>query len=152
MTRHVDTEPRWHDEIVLPVLLGAARRTYGSAIRDALLQVGCDDVPRLGARVLGALARDSSVSDIAELCGVSKQAPSQLVDTLLMRGYLSRTPDEMDRRRVNLRLTARGEEAAAVVARAVADVDAAITERVGAAALVQARVVIAELVELGHHH
>jgi hypothetical protein len=34
----------------------------------------------------------------------------------------------------------------------VADVDAAITERVGPAALEQARVVIAGLVELGHSH
>jgi DNA-binding MarR family transcriptional regulator len=69
---------------------------------------------------------------------------------MVMRGYLSRTTDEQDRRRVNLRLTPRGEEAAAVVAGAVGDVDAAITERVGAAALEQARAVIAGLVELGH--
>jgi DNA-binding MarR family transcriptional regulator len=144
------TATPWYAEIVLPVLLGAARKTYGSAIAHALGDVGCDDVPRLGARVLGALARDSGVTDIAELCGISKQAASQLVDTLVMRGYLSRTTDEQDRRRVNLRLTPRGEEAAAVVAAAVGEVDAAITERVGPAALAQARAVIAGLVELGH--
>lgn len=140
----------WHDDVVLPVLLGAARQTYGTAIRDALGRVGCDDVPRLGARVLGALARDAGVSDIAALCGISKQAASQLVDTLVMRGYLTRATDEQDRRRVNLRLTPRGEEAAAVVAGAVADVDAAITQRVGAAALADARAVVAAVVELGH--
>jgi DNA-binding MarR family transcriptional regulator len=140
----------WHDDIVLPVLLGAARKTYGAAIHRALAGVGCDDVPRLGARVLGALARDSSVTDIAELCGISKQAASQLVDTLVTRDYLTRTSDEQDRRRVNLRLTARGEEAAAVIAQAVLDVDAAITDRVGAQALADARLVVANLVELGH--
>jgi DNA-binding MarR family transcriptional regulator len=140
----------WHDEIVLPVLLGAARKTYGAAIHRALAAVGGDDVPRLGARVLGALARDSSVTDIAELCGISKQAASQLVDTLVTRDYLTRTGDEQDRRRVNLRLTARGEEAAAVIAQAVRDVDAAITDRVGAQALADARLVVANLVELGH--
>jgi MarR family len=91
-----DLKP-WHDDIVLPVLLGAARKTYGAAIHRALAGVGCDDVPRLGARVLGALARDSSVTDIAELCGISKQAASQLVDTLVTRDYLTRISDEQDR-------------------------------------------------------
>jgi DNA-binding MarR family transcriptional regulator len=142
--------PHWSEEIVLPVLLGEARKTYGAAIREALAQVGCDDVPRLGARVLGALARDSGVADIAALCGISKQAASQLVDTLVVRGYLTRSADEQDRRRVNLRLTPRGEQAAATIGEAVADVDAAITDRVGAAAVAQARVVAAALVELGH--
>jgi DNA-binding MarR family transcriptional regulator len=140
----------WHQEIVLPVLLGAARKTYGSAIRDALTEVGCDDVPRLGARVLGALARDSGVSDIAELCGISKQAASQLVDTLVTRDYLTRATDEQDRRRVNLRLTPRGQEAAIVIAEAVQQVDAAITARVGAERLAQAREVVALVVEMGH--
>jgi DNA-binding MarR family transcriptional regulator len=149
MTVDSTTAP-WYDEIVLPVLLGAARKTYGTAIQRALAEVGCDDVPRLGARVLGALARDSGVADIAELCGISKQAASQLVDSLVPRDYLSRTSDEQDRRRVNLRLTARGEAAAVVIAGAVRGVDAAITERVGATALAQAREVVAHLVELGH--
>jgi DNA-binding MarR family transcriptional regulator len=146
------TAPPWHEEIVLPVLLGAARKTYGAAIQQALADAGCDDVPRLGARVLGALARDSGVADIAALCSISKQAASQLVDTLVMRGYLTRSTDEQDRRRVNLRLTPRGEAAASVVAEAVADVDAAISHRVGPDALAQARLVIAGLVELGHQH
>ncbi len=143
-------EPPWDAELVLPVMLAAARGTYGSAIRQALAAVGCDDMPRLGARVLGALARASGVTDIAALCGISKQAASQLVDTLVMRGYLSRTPDGEDRRRVNLRLTPRGEEAAAVIGGAVRDVDAAVTERVGVEALARAREVLAVLVELGH--
>ena len=125
------------------MLLGEARKTYGTAIRDAQAQVGCDDVPRQGARVLGALARDSGVADIAALCAISKQAASQLVDTLVIRGYLTRSADEQDRRRVNLRLTPRGEQAAATIAAAVTDVDTAITQRVGAPALAQARAVVA---------
>jgi DNA-binding MarR family transcriptional regulator len=141
---------RWYDELVLPVLLGAARNSYGSAIRTALAEIGCDDVPRSGARVLGALARDSSVTDIAALVGTSKQAASQLVDTLVTRGYLSREPAPDDRRKVVLRLTGRGEEAAAVVAEAVQDVDAAIAARVGADAVAQARDVLAVAVEIGH--
>jgi DNA-binding MarR family transcriptional regulator len=143
-------EPRWYEDLVLPVMLQAARQTYGSAIRAALAEIGCDDVPRSGARVLGALARDSGVTDIAELVGTSKQAASQLVDTLVTRGYLTREAAPEDRRRVVLRLTTRGEEAAAVIAESVQDVDAAVAGRVGADALARARDVIAVLVEIGH--
>jgi DNA-binding MarR family transcriptional regulator len=149
-TDETQTPARWYDEIVLPVMLGAARNTYGTAIRTALAEIGCDDVPRSGARVLGALARDSSVTDIAALVGTSKQAASQLVDTLVTRGYLTREPAPEDRRKVVLRLTGRGEEAAGVVAEAVQDVDAAITARVGADALAGARDVLAVAVEIGH--
>ena len=52
-----------------------------------------------------------------------------------MRGYLTRDPAPDGRRKVVLRLTARGEEAARVVAETVQDVDDAIADRVGAEAL-----------------
>jgi DNA-binding MarR family transcriptional regulator len=140
----------WSDDVVLPVLLQAARQTYGSAIRSALADIGCDDMPRSGARVVGALRRESGVTDIAGLVGTSKQAASQLVDTLVTRGYLTRQAAPDDRRRVVLALTDRGAEAAEVVAQAVQDVDAAISERVGADALAAARAVLAVTVEIGH--
>ena len=41
------------------------------------------------------------------------QAAGQLVDTLVMRGYLERQTDPDDRRRLVVRLTERGAEAAA---------------------------------------
>ncbi len=143
-------EAPWYDDVVLPVLLQAARRTYGSAIRSALAEIGCDDLPRSGARVIGALRRDAGVSDIAGLVGTSKQAASQLVDTLVTRGYLTRSPAPDDRRRVVLTLTDRGAEAAEVVAETVQDVDTAIAGRVGADALAAARTVLAAAVEIGH--
>ena len=40
--------------------------------------------------------------------GVSKQAAGQLVDTLVLRGYLERSVDPEDRRRLTLTLTERG--------------------------------------------
>jgi DNA-binding MarR family transcriptional regulator len=149
-SRSAPAEHRWYDEVALPVMLQAARSTYGSAIRAALAEIGCDDMPRSGARVVGALARDSGVTDIAALVGTSKQAASQLVDTLVMRGYLTREVAPEDRRRVVLALTDRGEEAAAVIGEAVEDVDGAITRRVGAEAYATALEVIATAVEIGH--
>ena len=44
--------------------------------------------------------------------GVSKQTAGQLVDSLAARGYLDREADPYDRRRLVVRLTERGEQAA----------------------------------------
>ena len=35
----------WWDDVVMPAMLESARRTYGMAIRRALLDAGFDDVP-----------------------------------------------------------------------------------------------------------
>jgi hypothetical protein len=55
--------------------------------------------------------------------GVSKQATSQLIDTLVVRGYLERQPNPEDRRRVTIEATERGRAAAAAVRSAVVAVD-----------------------------
>ena len=46
----------WYEEIAFPALLRAARTAYGAAIRAALAEIGCADVPRNGAFVLGSIA------------------------------------------------------------------------------------------------
>ncbi len=118
------------DEIVLPVLLGWARRTYGSAIRTALADAGFDDMPRRGSFVLGSLARGGVAQQNFEIgLGVTKQAASQLIDTLVLRGYVERRPDQSDRRRTIVTLTARGEAAAATSRAAVEHVDALLAAR-----------------------
>ena len=120
------------DQPSIPALLRAARATYGAAIRAALDEAGCDDVPANGVYVISALARTGApLSDVIEWLGTSKQASGQLVDTLVVRGYLDRTVDADDRRRLNVALTARGEAAAAIVRAAVAELDAELEARVG---------------------
>src|SRR5450432_3606240 len=47
----------WFEDVAFPALLRAARTAYGSAIRTALADMGCDDVPRNGSYVIGAIAR-----------------------------------------------------------------------------------------------
>jgi DNA-binding MarR family transcriptional regulator len=59
--------------------------------------------------------------------GVSRQAASQLVDTLVVRGYLDRQVNSNDRRRMDIELTDRGRAAAAVVRAAVEKVDRQLT-------------------------
>lgn len=129
-----------NDAVVMPALLRAARRTYGTAIRAALAEVGCDDVPRNGPFVIGAIARAGSpLSEIVGALGISKQAAGQLVDTLVLRGYLDRAADPADRRRLTVSLTERGRLAAAVSRSAVERVDAALVAEVGAGNLTATR-------------
>jgi DNA-binding MarR family transcriptional regulator len=62
--------------------------------------------------------------------GVSKQAASQLIDTLVVRGYLERRADPEDRRRVMIEVTDRGRAAAAAVRAGVQAVDVELTESI----------------------
>ena len=60
---------------------------------------------------IGGLALDSADILLANLIRdlrMSQQAAGQLVDTTVMRGYLQRTVDESDRRRLTVTLTERG--------------------------------------------
>jgi DNA-binding MarR family transcriptional regulator len=139
----------WYADLVLPVLLGAARATYGDAIRSALEAAGFHDMPRTGARAVGGIARQgANLRNVAEELGISKQAASQLVDVLVLRGYCERIPDPDDRRRVTVGLTERGRAAAAEINRAVAHVDQAVLDRFGSQRLHETREVLGALVEI----
>jgi DNA-binding MarR family transcriptional regulator len=140
----------WYEEISVPALLRSARTTYGSAIRHALVDAGCPDVPRNGIYVLAAVARNGSpLSEIIKGLGVSKQAAGQLVDTLVVRGYLERASDPEDRRRLTLTLTEVGQFAAAAARSAVERVDAELVARVGPEHLRCTRATLAALIDLG---
>ncbi len=138
-----------HQDLVLPVLLAEGRKTYGLAIRRAFAAEGFDDIPRLGPRLLGGLQRfGSQPTDIAADFGISKQAASKLVDALVVRGYLERSVDPGDRRRMLLSLTARGEAAARASWAATDRVDRELVEAVGPKAVEQMRQTLGALVGL----
>ena len=136
--------------MALPALLRAARRTYGLAVGDALAKVGFDDMPRNGSYVIGAIARTGApLGQIIRQLGVSKQAAGQLVDTLVARGYLDRSVDPEDRRRLMISLTERGAAAAAVLSSVVERVDIELEEGVGPEYVAHTRVTLASLIEVG---
>jgi DNA-binding MarR family transcriptional regulator len=64
--------------------------------------------------------------------GVSKQAASQLIDTLVLRGYLERRVDPEDRRRIIIEATERGRAAGEAIAAGVQAVDAELIQRISA--------------------
>ena len=135
--------------VVLPALLRAGRATYAQAIRHELAAAGFDDLPRNGAFLLGGMAnRGGAFADLIRHLGVTKQAASQLVDTLVLRGYLSRDADPEDRRRITVELTARGRAAAAAVRAGVETVDAALRERLSAADVTALRIGLLALIDV----
>src|ERR1700678_165861 len=109
---------RLGDDVPLPWLMHDARQVYRDALRHTLADAGCDDIPRNGVFVLAGLdqsvpgAKFSPQAEVVASLGLSKQAASQLIDTLVLREYLERRINPEDRRRMGIRLTPRGRTAA----------------------------------------
>lgn len=137
------------DDVPIPALLRASRGAYGHAVRSRLAAAEFDDLPRNGPFVLGGMANQNvSAGKLVRELGVTKQATGQLIDTLVVRGYLDRRPDPDDRRRVLIELTPRGRAAAAEVREAVRSVDAELARRVSAEQLAGLRTGLAALCDI----
>lgn len=136
----------------MPALLRHARYTYGAAMRRALAQAGFGDIPRNGLYVIGGLALgvgDAPLGQLIKELRTSKQAAGLLVDALVMRGYLERTVDKDDRRKMIVALTERGKQAAAAQAVARKKVDDELIARVGLDDVVCTRRTLTALIDLG---
>ena len=141
------------DQIGLPVLLRHARNTYGTAMRRALDEAGYDDIPGNGLYVIGGLALERDDIPLGQLIRelrISKQAAGQLVDTLVTRGYIDRSADKDDRRKLTVTLTERGRAAAATQAAAREKVDADLLAAVGPEDIARTRRTLAVLVDMIH--
>lgn len=146
-----ESNPPRHHDLVMPALLRHARTTYGGAMRRALDRAGFDDIPANGLYVIGGLALgadDVPLSALIRDLKISKQAAGQLVDTLVMRGYLERQTDPDDRRRLVIRLTERGKAAGEVQGKARDAVDRKLGERVSADDVAAARRVLWALIDI----
>jgi DNA-binding MarR family transcriptional regulator len=128
----------WYEDVPVPQLMREARDVYRHAVARALAGAGCDDVPRNGPFVLADLDHStadpmfSSQADVVASLGLSKQAASQLIDTLVLREYLERRNDPVDRRRMEVRLTERGRTAAIAIRTATDAVEAELAQLISA--------------------
>jgi DNA-binding MarR family transcriptional regulator len=146
-----DAKP-WYEVIVLPALLRHSRSTYGSAMRHALEEAGYEDIPKNGMYVIGGMAMGADGLPLGQLVkelGVSKQAAGQLVDMLVLRGYIDRAADPNDRRKLTVTLTERGRAAAAIQKEVVKKIDADLATRVSQEEILCARRVLAALIGIG---
>lgn len=118
-------------DIPVPALLRFARGAYIEGIKRRLDEAGLGDLPRNGPFIVGGMAnRGATLAELTEDLGVSKQAASQLVDTLVSRGYLERQAVQGDRRKMTVALTARGARAGAAVSQGINDIDALLAQAV----------------------
>jgi DNA-binding MarR family transcriptional regulator len=124
----------WYDDVTIPALLRHARDTYGKAMRAALEEAGYGDIPGNGLYIIGGLAlddRDIPLRQLVKELGITKQGAGQLVDSLVMRGYLSRVVDKNDRRQLTIALSERGRAAAEVQRQARERIDEELTNKIG---------------------
>src|SRR5579875_1299310 len=110
-----------------PWLLRRVNQRFRNAMRAALAEAGFEDLPQPGFWAVECLSRGAADAQelVAEM-GITKQAVSKLVETLVASGYVERSVNAQDRRRTTLSLTARGRKAARVITAAVARAEAAM--------------------------
>ena len=133
----------------LAILITAANRCLADRLGAAVATVGGEAMrPSFGFVIRAVAAEQPTVSRLAELLGVSKQAASRLADDMVGLGYLERAADPRDRRRTGLRLSRTGER---IRARALAEshaMEAELAERFGPEADVgRLRALLIDLVE-----
>src|ERR1700677_4425002 len=122
----------WYEDVPVPQLMREAREVYRDAVLLALGDVGCDDLPRNAVFVLAGWDHRSTEpafspqADVVAFLGLSKQAASQLIDTLVLREYLERRNDPVDRRRMEVRVTERGRTAAHAIHSATDEVETTV--------------------------
>ncbi len=120
-------------DFATPTLMRAARGAYSRSIRAQLQAIGIDDLPRNGAFILAGIDSPGGPRlDLPSGLGVTKQAVSQAIDTLVSRGFVQRGPDPGDRRRITLEPTELGRQVVEAVGRGVEAVDRQLHERVSA--------------------
>jgi DNA-binding MarR family transcriptional regulator len=102
-------------------------------MRHALTEAGITDLPRHGAFILaGVDGAGGPRTDLPRELGVTKQAVSNAIESLVVGGYVERGSDPDDRRRLTLELTERGQAAVDAVRRGVDAVDDELRRRIGA--------------------
>lgn len=86
----------------LPPLMDALRRTMRRHVADGI------SVPQFRCLNFVAKRPGRSLSDLAELLGVTLPTASAMIDRLVRAGWLQAVTDAADRRRIQLRLTEAG--------------------------------------------
>jgi DNA-binding MarR family transcriptional regulator len=120
------------DDPDLAIILVAANRCLNDRLIAAVRETGARDArPAFGFVIRAVDAEEPTVSRLAELLGVSRQAASKLADEMVQRGYLLRATDPEDRRRTRLRLSAKGRRVRKRAAAESASIEAELRAAVG---------------------
>ena len=132
----------------LAILLREPFRAMSDEVYERLAARGHGEVRAAHGNVFQYLDDEGTrVVELAQRAQVTKQSMASLVEHLEARRYVERVTDPTDGRAKLVRATARGREVFAVVRELVAEIDARLVERLGAAKLAQLRTLLQELDE-----
>jgi DNA-binding MarR family transcriptional regulator len=134
--------------VSIPELMRLARGSYKRAIDAQYAARGIDDVPNPGGYILAYLAGgEESVPELIEGLGIRKREYNELVDSLVLRGYITRHIGPKDRG-VSLALTERGQAAAEAILEGSRFVDEELERRLSAAEMAGLRRGLLALAEI----
>jgi len=129
------------------ILVAAANRCLADRLVGAVATAGGERMrPSFGFVLRAVAAEEPTISRLAELLGVTKQAASRLADDMVTLGYLLRS-ESADRRRKRLRLSPTGER---VRERALAEsqlMEDELRQRFGGPAVEDLRRLLVDFVE-----
>lgn len=129
------------------ILITAANRCVADRLGAAVATVGGEAMrPSFGFVLRAVAAEQPTVSRLAELLGVTKQAASRLADDMVSLGYLERAGDDADRRRTRLRLSAAGTRIRERALQESHAMEAELRERFGAEPVAQLRALLTDFV------
>jgi DNA-binding MarR family transcriptional regulator len=102
-------EPAAQEPLAFAALVLALAGELVQGIHARVVAAGFDDLrPTHGFAFARISHGGATTAELAEHLGVTKQAAAQLVDELVRKGYVERTPHPTDARARLLRLTDRG--------------------------------------------
>ena len=133
-----------------PPLIGALLRMPWEAVQERMLErlhsQGCADFDASYLTVFQYPGpQGQRPSELAGRLRMSKQALNHLLGQLEQRDYLSRDADPEDRRSKRITLTPRGTRAGIIIRQAVAEMEDAWKQQLGAKRFAQLRTLLREL-------
>jgi DNA-binding MarR family transcriptional regulator len=130
------------------ILITAANRCVSDRLVAAVSTAGGEAMrPSFGFVLRAVSAEQPTVSRLAELLGVSKQAASRLADDMVSLGYLDRIGDAGDRRRTRLQLSATGERIRSRALKESREMEAELRHRFGDTQVRHLRALLTDFVE-----
>ena len=113
-------------------LFAVGYRQLIDGLHDRLHDRGWADVrPAFGFVLLAARDQPTSVTELAGLMGMTKQAASKLVDAMVSGGYVQRGTDSHDGRQRPVTLTGRGEDLLSAVEEVYAELEEGWAKMIG---------------------
>ena len=132
----------------IPELMRVARGSYKRAVDIQLAAGGLEDLPTASGYLLAYLvSNEESIAEKIDGLGIKQRDFRQLIDTLVLRGYITRETDPANGA-VSLALTERGRAASEATAAGVSFVDQELARRLSEAEMAGLRRGLAALGEI----